>query len=661
MRKLLLCGLSLAIAFGASAQTLKMAKPAKGVQVHRTNQPFYAVKTNKNDRMLGAEAPVAIQAGPTVAAAKKLEKAKNRSAMAINETIIGTTDYDLQGNVAVGRRIVNNGDGTISATYTGSQAGMASAYADRGTIYNYFDGTSWGAQPTARLENVRCGWPSIQVVNGTEYVVTHGAAATGMVLAKRTKGTGAWTTTTGLAFPLPTAANDVWPRLAVGGANGQTLHVIVNSQGTGTSPVLGQNGPITYSRSQDGGVTWDIQHSILPGLDSTMYSGWGADVYSIDANGDNIVIALAESFSDVILMKSTDNGTTWTKTIVQAAPLPNYDPTASGSISDVDGDGVADQVESSNGDVTVSLDANNVAHLAWSEMVYLDDDTTTDACWSYFPTVDGIFYWNENMAAPVLAGTAPHLDGDGIISVVSANATCRTLGYYGGGGLSVHPSLGFDASGNVYMSYATINEQADSTVYTQSHRHMAAIKSTDGGNTWSLPLLLVPMIAQGGDGEFQEACYGSIAKLVDSKLHIVYQRDVAPGYSLLSTSTDATLVCQANNNSFRNDIVYVNVDVNDFVVGVNEITSADQSFSVSQNYPNPFNGSTRIDVNLKKSSEVSIEVYNVVGKLVKTINAGTLTSGVNSITIDAADLASGLYTYSVIVGSEKLTQTMMVK
>lgn len=662
MRKLLLCGLSLAIAYGASAQTLKMAKPAKGVLVHRTNQPLTAVKMNKGDLMLDAQAPLNIQAGPTVTAAKKSEKAHNRSAMAVSETIIGTSDYDLQGNVAVSRRIVNNGDGTISASYTGSTAGMNNgSWADRGTFYNYYDGTTWGAQPTARIENARCGWPSIQVSNGTEYVVTHGGAAAGMQLATRTKGTGTWTTTNSLAFPLPAAGNDVWPRMAVGGANGQTLHVIVNSQGTGTVPVLGQNGPVTYSRSQDGGATWDIQHSILPGLDSTMYTGWGADVYSIDANGDNIVIALAESFSDVILMKSTDNGTTWTKNIVQACPLTLYDPTAAGAISDVDFDGVADTVETSTGDVTVSIDANGVAHLAWSQMLYIDDDPTLDAGWRYFPTVDAILYWNENMAAPVIAGTAPDLNGDGDVTIVSANANCRTLGYYGGGGLSIHPGLGFDASGNIYMSYASVNELTDSTFYTQTHRHMFAIKSTDGGNTWSQQLLLVPMIAQGGDGEFQEACYGSIAKLVDSKIHVVYQRDVAPGYSLLSTSTDATLVCQADNNTFTNDIVYVSADVNDFVVGVNEITAADLSFSITQNYPNPFSGATRFDLNLQKTSDVSVEVFNVVGKLVKTINAGTLTAGVNTITIDGSDLASGMYTYTVKVGSEKLTNTMMVK
>lgn len=654
--------MALVFVTGASAQQVKRAKTARGVVQTKISQPVEKAITHKNDRQTDDFTPIQIQAGPTVAAAKVLNKSKNKSAVALNEFIIGTTDYDLQTNVSNCRRIVNNGDGTISATYTGSTAGVANGtWADRGTFYNYFDGTSWGAQPTARIENIRTGWPNIQVSNGIEYVVTHGAAATGMVLATRTKGSGAWTTTTGLAFPLPAGGNDVWPRMAVGGANGQTLHVIVNSQGTGTTPVLGQSGPVTYSRSTDGGATWSISHSIIPGLDSTQYTGWGADSYSIDANGDNVVIALAESFSDVVLMKSTDNGTTWTKTIVQQSPLTLYDPTAAGAISDIDSDGIADTVETSNGDVTVSIDANGVAHLAWSQMIYIDDDPTAAAGWSYFPTVDAILYWNENMSAPVIAGTAPDLNADGVISIVASNTTCRTLGYYGGGGLSVHPSIGFDAANNVYLSYASVNELADTSIYIQTHRHMFAVKSTDGGDTWSQPLLLVPSQAQGGDGEFQEAVYGSIAKLVDSKIHVVYERDFAPGYSLLSTSTDPTLVCQANNNNFQNEIVYVTAGANDFVVSVNEIVSADKRFSITQNYPNPFNGITRFDINLQNSADVTVEVYTILGKLVKTIAAGTLSPGISTISIDGTDLASGVYTYTVQAGEEKLTNTLMVK
>ena len=57
---------------------------------------------------------------------------------------IGTTQYDLQTNQALGSsRLHLFDDGTLSAVWTMGFAG-AEPWADRGTGYNYFDGTSWG-------------------------------------------------------------------------------------------------------------------------------------------------------------------------------------------------------------------------------------------------------------------------------------------------------------------------------------------------------------------------------------------------------------------------------------------------------------------------------------------------------------------------------------
>ena len=67
------------------------------------------------------------------------------------ETVIGTSTYDLQSNAAVQNRIIVHDDGTISAGWTMSTQ-YNTTYSDRGTGYNFFDGTSWGAAPTIRLE-----------------------------------------------------------------------------------------------------------------------------------------------------------------------------------------------------------------------------------------------------------------------------------------------------------------------------------------------------------------------------------------------------------------------------------------------------------------------------------------------------------------------------
>jgi flagellar hook assembly protein FlgD len=64
---------------------------------------------------------------------------------------------------------------------------------------------------------------------------------------------------------------------------------------------------------------------------------------------------------------------------------------------------------------------------------------------------------------------------------------------------------------------------------------------------------------------------------------------------------------------------------------------------------------------LKNNADVTVEVYNVLGKLVKSMNLSDLTAGTNTVTLDLAGLNAGLYTYTVTVGAEKLTRTLMVK
>ena len=101
--------------------------------------------------------------------------------------------------------------------------------------------------------------------------------------------------------------------------------------------------------------------------------------------------------------------------------------------------------------------------------------------------------------------------------------------------------------------------------------------------------------------------------------------------------------------------------IDNFVItGINE-NNGPVSFDLGQNFPNPFNGSTQFNLNLVKSSDVTVEVYNVLGKLVKSATYENLQAGVNTIAINASDLSAGLYSYRVVVGSEMATRTMIVK
>jgi hypothetical protein len=86
----------------------------------------------------------------------------------------------------------------------------------------------------------------------------------------------------------------------------------------------GLNGALLYFRSLDGGSSWDIQNMVLPGMDSTNFLGYGGDNYAISAKGETVALAYFNGWADSFIMKSTDNGDNWTKTIFLDFPIDKY-------------------------------------------------------------------------------------------------------------------------------------------------------------------------------------------------------------------------------------------------------------------------------------------------------------------------------------------------
>ena len=61
------------------------------------------------------------------------------------------------------------------------------------------------------------------------------------------------------------------------------------------------------------------------------------------------------------------------------------------------------------------------------------------------------------------------------------------------------------------------------------------------------------------------------------------------------------------------------------------------------NYPNPFNPTTTISYYLPRASQVRIEVFNLMGQWVATLQEGPVTAGLHTVPWNAANMASGLY------------------
>ena len=93
---------------------------------------------------------------------------------------------------------------------------------------------------------------------------------------------------------------------------------------------------------------------------------------------------------------------------------------------------------------------------------------------------------------------------------------------------------------------------------------------------------------------------------------------------------------------------------------INEGGNVPESFSLSQNYPNPFNPSTTIKFAIPKSGNVTLAVYNSLGKEVETLVNEFMSAGTYEVSYDASKLTSGIYFYKIITNGFAETKRMML-
>jgi len=557
------------------------------------------------------------------------------------EEDLGTTQYDLQSNSCTpyGRLYVYP-DGTKAGVWTMGKT--PTAYPDRGTGYNYFNGTAWGADPSARIESVKTGWPSYAPCgpNG-EIVISHQSGTAPLVVARReTKGTGSWTES---LLPPPSGASGMlWPRMISTGPDHNTIHVIALTAPTGNGGTVyqGLDGALLYCRSTDGGVTFS-DWQIFPELSNNYYLGFGGDSYSwLIPYENHIAFVITDSGKDLILMHSADNGDTWEKMIVWEHPYPFFTSTM-----------VTDRFYCPDGSAHGAVDKNGKIHLAFGvNRAYADG---TNSYW--FPWVDGLAYWNSDMPA-WLGGDTNALNPDtlynhgnliGWMQDVNGNDSLDLVSL--GGGYSLYylsptsmPQLIFDNENNIiYCVFVSVTETFNNG--TQDYRHIWVRTSYDFGATWTDFKDLTGNIFH----IFDECVFPVISPTFDEgRPALIYQRDNEPGLSVRGDSDPPT----------TNYITYMVID--DYV-GVKE--NQNKVATVSQNYPNPAHGLTRVMVNTTSTVNLSLSLSNLAGQKVMEINKGQVNAGTHVFDINTSGLTPGIYFYTVNAGNQQTTLKMVVK
>lgn len=557
------------------------------------------------------------------------------------ESEIGGTIYDLQSNASSpSNRLQIFSDGTIGATWTRGTG--PTAYADRGTGYNYFNGTSWGPSPTNRVETARAGWPAYCACgpNG-EAFVSHVSGTAGLNFVKRdTKGSGAWTET--VIAPPAGASGLLWPRMVASGPDNMYLHVFALTAPTGNGGTVynNQDGAVVYARSMDGGATWSTPE-VLEGMGADYYVKFGGDSYSLSANGDNIAFLLTDNWTDMFAMKSNDNGETWEKIVIWEHPIPMWNNTPS-----------IDTIYCPDGAGHAAFDNSNKLHV-----VFGINRAFYDTQGSWFPFVDGLAYWNEDMDTFTggdqvnilnpdnvfemgnLLGYMLDLNENGALDFICFETTC--IGNYELSPTTM-PQIVIGEYNQIAVVFASTTEGYDNG--SQQYKHLWGRFSPDGGTTWGEFVHLSEDILHILD----ECVFPSASSVLDGEtVRLIYQADSEPG-----------LAVRGDEDTPGENVIYYMEAT--FPVGVNDHGVKVKEMVVSQNYPNPFNGTTSVDVTLAGASDVSVEVYTLTGQKVSSKSYGSMNEGTHRIELNGAGLNAGIYFYTVKAGEKSSTGKMTV-
>jgi len=126
----------------------------------------------------------------------------------------------------------------------------------------------------------------------------------------------------------------------------------------------------------------------------------------------------------------------------------------------------------------------------------------------------------------------------------------------------------------------------------------------------------------------------------------------AQSYTFLDKSASGKVQYRLKQIDFDGQFEYSNI--------IEVDAGAPKQFALEQNYPNPFNPTTLISYQLPVASEVSLKVYDVLGKEVATLVNERQEAGTYHFNFNASSLSSGVYFYRIKAGNFVSTKKMML-
>jgi hypothetical protein len=455
----------------------------------------------------------------------------------------------------------------------------------------------------------------------------------------------------------------------------------------------------SYYFSTNGGSSW------TSGTLVSTYQVWGDPIISVDTLGNFLYFHLVNGnyFIDRMgMQKSTDNGVTWSAGTFWQYNPPRAEQDKEGVAVDwthgprgntiyvawtqFDHYGSTNPADSSNIFFAKSTDDGNsfggIVRLNQVAGDCRDEDYTQEgAVPCVGPNGEVYIAWagplginNFKIFFTKFTDNGPRQPGNIIAATQRGGWDYVVSGIYRNNGL---PASACDISngpyrGTIYVNYTDSAGPADHDVMV--------IKSTNGGLNWSAPI----RVNDDAPGKEQFFSWMAIDQVTGYIYIVFYDRrnytdNNTDVFLARSTNGGTTWINERissspfvpNSGTFFGDYNGITVHngkvrpiwtrlsgsntsvwtaLIEYPVGINPVTSEiPKSFALHQNYPNPFNPVTKIrfDIPASASGEISLKVYNELGKEAATLINDRLNAGTYEIEWDASGLASGVYFYKL--------------
>jgi len=131
-------------------------------------------------------------------------------------------------------------------------------------------------------------------------------------------------------------------------------------------------------------------------------------------------------------------------------------------------------------------------------------------------------------------------------------------------------------------------------------------------------------------------------------------------YTYLDNYNDAVRLKSNNQNAHGNDLLYPKNSLSITNVTENKLSSREQNDFNFTLMPNPASNFTRLNYTITKDGMVNINIYNLTGKIVRTVSNSYQQAGNYTLELDLQDLEKGVYLCRFINGKELIVKKLIV-